>query len=206
MNRHNYQQIYEETGKTHSREDSPQNLKRKRKTLEHIQVQGKTLEIGCAEGWLTKDLAKKTETYAIDISSTYLARAKAAAPRARYIRADAQALPIKTGTFKTVLCEQVLEHIPEPQRATKEIHRVLERDGTAIITIPNALHWKRIGLHILRQAKRTTKEQYHLHNTDPGLVYNWLKESGFADIRITGINNPPLMPQIGETVLVEAKK
>lgn len=45
-------------------------------------------------------------------------------------------LPCKTGVFDTVLCTEVLEHVPDAGRALNEICRVLKPGGHAIVTTP----------------------------------------------------------------------
>jgi len=47
---------------------------------------------------------------------------------------DAQALGIRDAVFPVVLCTEVLEHLPEPQRAIDEMFRVLEPGGTLLLT------------------------------------------------------------------------
>jgi len=47
---------------------------------------------------------------------------------------DAQALGILDETFDVVLCTEVLEHIPDPQRAIDEIYRVLAPGGQLLLT------------------------------------------------------------------------
>jgi SAM-dependent methyltransferase len=47
---------------------------------------------------------------------------------------DAQALGIGDATFEVVLCTEVLEHLPEPQRAIDEIFRVLVPGGQLLLT------------------------------------------------------------------------
>jgi SAM-dependent methyltransferase len=47
---------------------------------------------------------------------------------------DAQALGIRDGAFDVVLCTEVLEHLPEPQRAIDEIYRVLSPGGELLLT------------------------------------------------------------------------
>lgn len=47
---------------------------------------------------------------------------------------DAQALGIRDASFPVVLCTEVLEHLPEPQRAIDEIFRVLEPGGLLLLT------------------------------------------------------------------------
>ena len=60
-------------------------------------------------------------------------------------------LPFKDNYFDFVNCSGVLHHIEKPQRAFKEIKRVLKKNGTALIVI----HGKggiitRITMEILR--------------------------------------------------------
>ncbi len=50
---------------------------------------------------------------------------------------DAAALPFRSDSFDTVLCNQVLEHVPEPGRAVGEMARVLKPGGHLILTAPH---------------------------------------------------------------------
>ncbi len=47
---------------------------------------------------------------------------------------DAQALGIRDASFDVVLCTEVLEHLPEPQRAIDEMYRVLVPGGQLLLT------------------------------------------------------------------------
>jgi SAM-dependent methyltransferase len=47
---------------------------------------------------------------------------------------DAQALGIADGRFDVVLCTEVLEHLPEPQKAIDEMFRVLKPGGELLLT------------------------------------------------------------------------
>ena len=47
---------------------------------------------------------------------------------------DAQALGIRDAAFDVVLCTEVLEHLPEPQRAIDEMYRVLRPGGELLLT------------------------------------------------------------------------
>lgn len=61
--------------------------------------------------------------------------------QSRYVQADlwgdALALPMRSEAFDTVLSNQVLEHVPDPQQAIKEMARVLRKDGHLILTAPH---------------------------------------------------------------------
>jgi SAM-dependent methyltransferase len=45
-------------------------------------------------------------------------------------------LPYADGSFDTVLCTQVLEHVPDAELAMAEIARVLRPGGHALVTVP----------------------------------------------------------------------
>ena len=50
------------------------------------------------------------------------------------IISDAQALGVRDASFDVVLCTEVLEHLPEPQRAIDEMFRVLVPGGQLLLT------------------------------------------------------------------------
>lgn len=52
------------------------------------------------------------------------------------VLADICDLPFEDNEFDFILCNHVLEHIPEDQKAMQEIYRVLKPGGTAILQIP----------------------------------------------------------------------
>ena len=47
---------------------------------------------------------------------------------------DAQALGLAGASFDIVLCTEMLEHVPEPQRAVDEMWRVLKPGGLLLLT------------------------------------------------------------------------
>lgn len=52
------------------------------------------------------------------------------------VQLDAQALPLKDGVLDVILCNQVLELIPDLISASAEIYRVLKPGGLALISNP----------------------------------------------------------------------
>jgi SAM-dependent methyltransferase len=45
-------------------------------------------------------------------------------------------LPFEVASFDTVVCTEVLEHVPEPAQVVREIARVLKPNGYVILTTP----------------------------------------------------------------------
>lgn len=52
------------------------------------------------------------------------------------IIANAKFLPIKSDSIDTVLCNQVIEHDPEPDKIITEIHRILKEESVLILSAP----------------------------------------------------------------------
>ncbi|AVI51276.1 SAM-dependent methyltransferase [Pukyongia salina] len=52
------------------------------------------------------------------------------------VKADICNLPFDDNSFNFIICNHVLEHIPEDMKAMKELYRVLAPGGTAILQVP----------------------------------------------------------------------
>jgi len=54
-------------------------------------------------------------------------------------RLDVTALPFEDGTFDAVICNHVLEHVPDDAKAMSELRRVLKPGGWAMLQVPLAM-------------------------------------------------------------------
>ena len=52
------------------------------------------------------------------------------------VKADICDLPFKDNSFDFIICNHVLEHIPDDTKAMQELYRVLAPAGTAIVQVP----------------------------------------------------------------------
>jgi len=55
------------------------------------------------------------------------------------VKADICDLPFENESFDFILCNHVLEHIPDDTKAMQELYRILKPGGTAILQIPQEL-------------------------------------------------------------------
>ncbi len=55
------------------------------------------------------------------------------------VKADICNLPFQDNSYDVILCNHVLEHIPNDTKAMQELYRVLKPDGMAILQIPQDL-------------------------------------------------------------------
>ena len=105
--------------------------------LEEVKPQAEVLDCGIGSGALSIALnSVLTETpniHGIDLSSKMLARAAAEmrlaglTPELR--QADILSIPFADGSFDAVMAAHVIEHLPDPQLALKEMVRVLKPGG-----------------------------------------------------------------------------
>ena len=56
------------------------------------------------------------------------------------VKADICDLPFEDNTYDVILCNHVLEHIPNDTKAMQELYRVLKPNGIAILQIPQDLN------------------------------------------------------------------
>lgn len=101
----------------------------------------RTLEVGCGEGRVCRDL--RDRGYApigIDASPTLVRLAREADPTGAYLEADAAALPFEDGAFDLVLAYNVLMDVDDLDAVVAEIARVLDSAGrlAACVTHPIA--------------------------------------------------------------------
>ena len=98
------------------------------------------LDVGCGVGTLTADLAAHVapgRVVGVDSSAEVLRAARAAADergvRVELAVADACALPFADGEFDVVHAHQVLQHLPDPVAALREMRRVCRPGGTVAV-------------------------------------------------------------------------
>ena len=111
-----------------------------KKLLEIVEENGeRLLDIGCGDGRLTVKFAKRIsakEVYGIDIDKTNISKARKRGIKAIYADAN-KILPFPSKYFDVILCNQVVEHLINPDNLFKEIRRLLKDNGCAYISVPN---------------------------------------------------------------------
>ena len=90
----------------------------------------RTLEVGCGEGRVVRDLAARGHrVVGVDYSPTLLRHAAAAHAGGRYVRADASALPFRDAEFDLVVAYNSLGDVEDLPGSMQETGRVLESGG-----------------------------------------------------------------------------
>jgi SAM-dependent methyltransferase len=94
------------------------------------------LDIGCADGFITDEIARKAggEVAGIDIDADAVSRGGRRFPDLDLRVGDACKLPFKRGEFDAVVTSFTLMWIEDIARAIKEVRRVLESGGVFLAT------------------------------------------------------------------------
>jgi SAM-dependent methyltransferase len=101
---------------------------------------GRTLEIGCGEGRVTRDLAARGHRVtALDASPTLLRAAVERDPDGEYVLGTAEALPFPDATFGLVVAYNVLIDVDDMPAAVREAARVLAPGGALTICVPHPM-------------------------------------------------------------------
>ena len=100
-------------------------------------INGPSLDIGgfdgsFAQAWLGDRPPMDVGLDLHPVNSHHLARAYRV-----MLRGDALRLPFADGTFNFVLCNSVIEHLPDDKAALKEMGRVLKRGGRLVLSTPS---------------------------------------------------------------------
>lgn len=96
----------------------------------------RVLEVGCGTGIITAKIAELpgvAEAVGVDLSPYFVARARRRAPSLRFELADGRSLPFDDEAFHGVVFATTLCHVPGPERALAEAHRVLRPGGYLLI-------------------------------------------------------------------------
>lgn len=175
-------------------------------------LRGIVLDVGCADAKPRRHLPADARYVGVDYYSTatdwYDTRPD--------VYADARALPLADGSVDHSLLLDVLEHVPQPERCLRELHRVLKPGGSLTLQVPflypvhdaplDFHRWTRFGL-----ARAASEHGFHIAearaighpletaalNTNIALaatVLNWIASRN--PLALTVIALPILVPLI----------
>jgi SAM-dependent methyltransferase len=152
----------------------------------------RVLDLGCGTGIVARLLRERLGGAAritgVDVSPQMIAKAKTLAPELDWREANAMALPFAECAFDLVLCQEMLQCVPDRAVAVREIRRVLAPGGRLL-----ASTWRARREHPLHDAVGLAAER-HLGTSndkrwglDAEVLRAQLIEAGFADVRVEAV-------------------
>jgi ubiquinone/menaquinone biosynthesis C-methylase UbiE len=100
----------------------------------------RTLDVGCGEGHMIEYFKQQGligNYVGVDLNPDKVSHASINHPTCNYMAADVGALAFKSNTFDCVLAAEMLEHLPDPALALKEIKRVAKSGAYFIVSVPH---------------------------------------------------------------------
>jgi SAM-dependent methyltransferase len=95
-----------------------------------------TLDLGCGEGRLTRELAALGyRVVGVDVSPSMVAAAREADPKGEYVEADVAKLPFDDGVADLAIAFMSLMDMDDMPAAVREIARVLTPGGVLLATV-----------------------------------------------------------------------
>jgi ubiquinone/menaquinone biosynthesis C-methylase UbiE len=171
----------------------------------------RALDLACGTGYAAIGIAAAGiagEIHATDLSARMLERcrdnARAAGVDVAMALADAERLPYADAAFDLIVARGALHHVPSPLDALREIRRVLEPGGTAVVVAePTGPGERQVAavvgtayraVEAWRKVRRTPRDLEHeqwemasiaanLHTFTPGDLERLAREAGFIDVR-----------------------
>jgi SAM-dependent methyltransferase len=138
---------------------------RKWKIAKHVPSSGRILDIGSGTAPVSPDLSR---TFIADLSEEAMRHVKCESKAVTSITA----MSFDSATFDCILCSEVLEHVPEDDKAVSELRRVLKPGGVLVITVPyQTRFWGDDDEYVA-----------HVRRYDPGELEQKLRHAGFQEI------------------------
>lgn len=142
------------------------------------------LDIGCGSGALCQAIiqfASPGEVMGIDSSEGYVAftRQKIRDDRARFLVGDAQALTVESDSYNAVVSGLVLNFIPQPYLAVKEMARVVKPGGVVATYVWDYAGQMQMIRHFWNAASALDPAA---HDLDEGRRFPICKPEALADL------------------------
>ena len=157
------------------------------------------LEVGSGMGHLVGQLEDTFETYGMDINHWAVKQSQPVVQASQLQTASAQELPFSNDSFNVVIIKHIVEHLPDPRKAIREIGRVIEKGGTLILATPNLdsllKPWK--GKSWIGYQDPT-----HISLKRPAEWLSYIEEAGFQLIKVfsDGFWDVPYIPLVPKQI------
>ncbi len=164
--------------------------------VEGLRPGRRVLDIGCGQGLGHELLAPDfAEVHGVDGTEAALERARARGTRVARVDLEAEALPYPDAHFDAILCLDVVEHLVDPARLVREIARMLQPGGQAVVTTPNARSIRQLArIALAGRGPRTSGDDFgvdggHLHYFTSRDVAELLERAGLRVVERRGLWN-----------------
>lgn len=146
---------------------------------------GKLLELGCGLGHLLGLLQDDFRCIGIDLIEYSIAETRRNAPKAEaYVQSADDLSRFRTGDFSAVVALHLVEHLPNPREAIREVNRLLGPRGLFLFATPNPIY----PMRRYKDPKTDAigKDPTHINVHEPRVWHDWVTANGFRVLRHIG--------------------
>lgn len=148
---------------------------------------GEVLEVGCASGEITMDLAAHcTRIHGIDLGAKLIEFARASAAErgignATFEKIDAMdpALPVPEGGYDAVTMYSVIHLVPDPPALVRRLHGLLKPGGHLISETPCLGDWSWVWRPVIGAVRLIGKAPSIVHRIKAAELEAMLADTGF---------------------------
>jgi SAM-dependent methyltransferase len=151
------------------------------------------VDVGCGNGLYLSALLGRGHVgrrLALDLSAVMAAGCR---PFADPVRAEIQALPLRTGVVDLAACMHMLYHVPDLDRAVAELRRVVRPGGAVVITTNGPGHMAKLMQLFATAAHQVTgrsgRERWDLDRFGPVVARRHLGAL-FDEVRLHDLGRP----------------
>jgi ubiquinone/menaquinone biosynthesis C-methylase UbiE len=158
-----------------------------------IGASARILDLGCGTGIVARVLRERlggaATIVAVDKSPPMIEKARSVAPEVDFRLGDAMDLPFANGSFDLVLCQEMLQFVPDRLAALREVRRVLTPGGRFLTST-----WRPRSEQPFHDALGRVAERHMGRSNDarfsldgPALAHA-LIDAGFSDVRVETVS------------------
>jgi len=148
------------------------------------------LDIGCGSGTLAKFIRKRlpdAELHGVDFSANALKRCTCMA-QTYCVDLDREPIPLEDASFNLIVCSEVLEHLFHPGHVMQEIFRLLNNEGTGIVTVPNFSFWRFRLQSLMGKVPKVIAHPGHLQAFNAAALSQMVDSFGLKTLSLYGIH------------------
>jgi ubiquinone/menaquinone biosynthesis C-methylase UbiE len=166
--------------------------------LKRATVSGDAIEVGCGTGAITPVLLGRGLNITVGDISLKLAQETARHFNLIGIECDATRIPLPDQSYGLVISSEVIEHVPDPYAALREMSRITAPAGYLVVTSPNKLWYPLLWLSVKLGVRKFAGNEIWLWPWEAAKV---VRESGLEVVQQSGCHLFPWQVPFANKIL-----
>lgn len=171
------------------------------------------LDVGCGTGVLTRELTRHVgddgSVTGFDLSESMLGVARERCPDATFKQGNVTDLPFDDQSFDAVIGSFMLMFVPDPEKALREMRRVLKTDGRLVVSVwqglENNVVYRELveATHEVAGADSANSLAWPFTIGEAGRLESIFRAAGIDDVAMSQHDGTAKFPSVEEFVATE---